>query len=218
MKNAGLEMRSAAQIIDRSALGFDFTLTSSMNANKLLSLGSTPPQIGIDELGHRRAIRFAACGRSRSPAGTTRTRTASSRTTPIRHTNEVFVGEPDTIFRGYAEPRYLTALTPGIDLFNRKLRIQTLFDYRGGNKWYNNTERIRCVSRQNCNGLMNPNASFEEQAMVVATLDDPSKTLDGFLQPGAFVKWREVSATLTLPERMATRAARPQREPRVLRP
>jgi len=116
----------------------------------------------------------------------------------------VFVGA-DTIFRGYAEPRYLTSLTSGIDLFNRHLRIQNLFDWRGGNKWYNNTERIRCVSRNNCNGLMNPNASFEEQAMVVATLNDPSKTLDGFLQPGAFVKWREMSATLTLPERLATR-------------
>jgi hypothetical protein len=53
---------------------------------------------------------------------------------------------------------------------------------------------------------MNPNASFQEQAMVVATLNDPSHTLDGFLQPGAFVKWREASATLTLPEALAMRA------------
>jgi hypothetical protein len=61
------------------------------------------------------------------------------------------------------------------------------------------------VSRQNCNGLMNPSASFEEQAMVVATRDDPSKTLDGFFQPGAFVKLRELSATFTAPERWAAR-------------
>jgi len=52
---------------------------------------------------------------------------------------------------------------------------------------------------------MNPNASFAEQAMVVATLYDPSKTLDGFLQPGAFVKWREVSAALSLPGTVASR-------------
>ena len=39
--------------------------------------------------------------------------------------------------------------------------------------------------------------------MAVATLNDPSHTLDGFLQPGAFVKWREMSATLTLPDRAA---------------
>jgi hypothetical protein len=61
------------------------------------------------------------------------------------------------------------------------------------------------VSRQNCNGLNNPNASLQEQAMVVANLNDPSHTLDGYLQPGAFVKWREASGTLTLPEALATR-------------
>jgi hypothetical protein len=52
---------------------------------------------------------------------------------------------------------------------------------------------------------MNPNASFEEQAMVVATRDHPSHTLDGFFQPGAFVKLREVSATFTAPETFLSR-------------
>jgi len=121
--------------------------------------------------------------------------------------NEVFVGAVP-IFRGYSSPRYTLAVTPGLDLANRHVRLQALFDYRGGNKYYNNTERIRCVSRQNCNGLMNPDASFEEQAMVVATRDDPSKTLDGFFQPGSFVKLRELSATFTAPERWAATYAR----------
>ncbi len=118
--------------------------------------------------------------------------------------NEVFVGD-SAIFRGYSSPRYTLTATPGLELANRKLRIQALFDYRGGNLYYNNTERIRCVSRQNCNGLMNPDASFAEQAMVVATRDHPSKTLDGFFQPGSFVKLREVSATFTAPESFVSR-------------
>jgi hypothetical protein len=105
-------------------------------------------------------------------------------------------------YRGPASPTQFFTVTPGIDLFGRKLRLTALFDYRGGNKYYNNTERIRCVSRQNCNGLMNPGSSFEEQAMVVATRNDPSATLDGFFQPGAFVKLRELSATYQLPSFM----------------
>ncbi|MEO6877664.1 MAG: hypothetical protein ABI205_04225, partial [Gemmatimonadaceae bacterium] len=107
-------------------------------------------------------------------------------------------------FRGYAEPRYLTTLTAGIELFNHKLRIQNLLDWRGGNRYYNNTERIRCT-RPNCNGEFNPNASFQEQAMVVAAINAPEKTLDGYMQPGAFVKWREATATLTLPDRLFSR-------------
>jgi hypothetical protein len=99
----------------------------------------------------------------------------------------------------------MTALSGGIELFNRKLRLSSMLDWRGGNLWYNNTERIRCVSRLNCNGLNNPNASFEEQAMVVATINNPLKTLDGFLQSGAFVKWREASAVWTLSDHMASK-------------
>ena len=87
------------------------------------------------------------------------------------------------------------------------LKISTLFDYRGGYKAYNNTERIRCTSRQNCNGLENPNSSLEEQAMVVATRDHPSKTLDGFYQDGDFVKLREASVRFSLPSRVASSAS-----------
>ena len=36
--------------------------------------------------------------------------------------------------------------------------------------------------------------------MNVAANFSPEKTLDGFMQPGAFVKWRELSAALTMPE------------------
>ena len=41
--------------------------------------------------------------------------------------------------------------------------------------------------------------------MVVAALSDPSRTLDGYLQPGAFVKWRETSMTLRIPQRLLGR-------------
>ena len=51
---------------------------------------------------------------------------------------------------------------------------------------------------------MNPKTSFEKQAMVVATRNHPSKTLAGFFQPGDFVRFRELSATLTVPDRFAS--------------
>jgi hypothetical protein len=107
-------------------------------------------------------------------------------------------------FRGYAAPRYLTTFTPGLELFNRRVRIQSLFDWRGGNKYYNNSERIRCT-RPNCNGMFNPNASFEEQAMVVAAINAPEETLDGYYQPGAFVKWREATISYQLPNSLIRR-------------
>jgi len=200
VKNAGFEITLGGPIIDRRQIAVDFQLVSSLLGNKVVSLGETSTQFGTTNWV---AAGYPIRGLFARPITGWQDKNHDGILTydPDPAKREVFVSN-DTIFRGYAEPRYLTSLTGGIELFNRKLRIQSLFDWRGGNKWYNNTERIRCVSRNNCNGLMNPSASFEEQAMVVATLQDSSKTLDGFLQPGAFVKWREVSAVLQLPNNL----------------
>jgi hypothetical protein len=52
---------------------------------------------------------------------------------------------------------------------------------------------------------MNPGSSFEDQAMVVATRDHPSRTLDGFFQDGAFLKLREVSLQYSFSPALAQR-------------
>jgi TonB-linked SusC/RagA family outer membrane protein len=220
-KNAGFEVTLGGQVLDRRQVGLDFHFTTSVNANKVVSLGSTQPQIGTTNwvvagypinglwedviTGWNDKNKDGILTYSADPS-----------------VNEVFIksdtlygdinpvtGKPSVIgigtFRGYAAPRYLTTFTSGIDLFDHRLRIQNLFDWRGGNRYYNNTERIRCT-RPNCNGLFNPAASFEEQAMVVAAFTAPQKTLDGFFQPGAFVKWREATVTYQLPQRWAAHA------------
>jgi TonB-linked SusC/RagA family outer membrane protein len=204
IENAGWEMLLTATPIDRSNFALDFTVTGSANSNTVISLGGTPRQTGtsnwiVEGYPIRGFWERSITGWDDKNKDGILTYNASDAL------NEVFVSN-DTTFQGYNQPRYNLAFTPGIELFKRRLRIQSLFDYRGGNRYYNNTERIRCVSRQNCNGRMNPEASFEEQAMVVATLDHPSKTIAGFFQDGAFVKWRELSATATLPERWAAKA------------
>jgi hypothetical protein len=202
VRNRGLEVLTNIQVIDRRAFAFDLTLNGSTNANKLLDLGGTPPQINTSTRVVENSPLFGWWAQpitgwdDKNKDGILTYNANAS-------LNEVFVGD-SSIFRGYTQPRHLVTATPGFEFLNRKLRLQALFDYRGGYKAYNNTERIRCVSRQNCNGLMNPKASLEEQAMVVATLNDPSKTLDGFYQDGDFVKLREASVRFSLPSRVAT--------------
>src|SRR6185503_6266593 len=189
VRNRGLEVLTNAQIIDRRNFAFDLTVNGSTNSNKLLDLGGTPPQIGTST----RVIEgFPTFGWWAQPITGWEDKNKDGLLTYNANAalNEVFVGD-SAIFRAYTQPRHILTATPGFEFLNRKLRIQALFDYRGGYKAYNNTERIRCVSRQNCNGLMNPKSSLEEQAMVVATLNHPSKTLDGFFQDGDYVKLRE---------------------------
>jgi TonB-linked SusC/RagA family outer membrane protein len=214
VKNAGLEVTFGGQLLDRPNLGIDFHLSTSLNANKVVSLGSTPPQIGVTNwvvpgypIGGIWAKPITGWNDKNGDGILTVDEVSIKVDTMFDNSIDPRTGKPKhTVigvgsFRGYAEPRYLTTFTPGVDLFKHRLRIQSLFDWRGGNKYYNQTERIRCT-RPNCNGLFNPNASFEEQAMVVAAIYSPEKTLDGYYQPGSFVKWRELSATLELPQRL----------------
>jgi TonB-linked SusC/RagA family outer membrane protein len=221
VKNAGAEMLLNTQLVDRPSLGIDLTLNGSINENKLVDMGGVPDQVFTT---WRAVAGYPLFGFWERPI----TRWDDKNRNGILEydadpaLNEVFVGPEgcqtaaalrdnpacDPIFRGYSYPRYMATMVNGFDLLNRSLRITAMFEYRGGHKHYNNTERIRCVSRQNCNGFQNPDASFEEQAMVVATTQHPSRTLDGFFQSASFVRFRELTATYSLPERHASRFLR----------
>jgi hypothetical protein len=201
VQNNGWEVLLSTQILQRESFGFDLTVSGSTNSNKLLSLGGTPPQIGVTTRVVEGYPLFGFWGRKisgwqdKNGDGILTYNSNAS-------LNEVFVDDSAS-FIGYIQPRHNITTTGGLDLFKRALRVQAMFDWRGGHHWYNNTERIRCVSRGNCNGLMNPEASFEEQAMVVATRDHPARTVAGFIQKGDFLRFREMSVALRAPERWA---------------
>jgi len=202
IRNQGLELLTSAQLIQRDRFNWDVTLNASTNSNKLLSLGDTPPQIGVNTRvieGYPLFGWWAAPITGWEDKNGDRILTYNANPT----LNEVFV-DSVPIFRGYTQPRHLVTVSNGFDFLSKTLRLQAMLDYRGGHRAYNNTERIRCASRQNCNGLMNPDASFEEQAMVVAHLNHPTRTLDGFYQNGAFWKLREVSVRYTVSPRLLT--------------
>ncbi len=205
VQNRGFEFLGTTQIVDRRAVGVDMSLSYSTNANKLLSLGGTPPQIGTTT---RVVEGYPLFGFWENKILGWKDKNGDGLLTywsdPDK--NEVFVDSVDS-FIGYTQPRNLATLTTGVDVLNRRLRIQSLFDYRGGHRWYNNTERIRCT-RPNCGGRMNPKASFEDQAMVIAALEHPARTNAGYFQPGEYVRFRELSVQYTLSENVARRLFR----------
>ncbi len=207
--NQGWEFLGNAQLLNYRRFGWDVTLNASTNKNRLLDLGGTPPQINVETRVVEGYPMFGWWARpitgwqDKNNDGILTATGCGPYSKDDTAACEVFVGD-SAVFRGYTQPRYLMTFTNGIDLFERKLRLQALLDYRGGYKAYNNTERIRCASRQNCNGMMNPNATFEEQAMAVAHLNHPAKTLDGFFQDGTFLKLREVTVRYAMSPRIAS--------------
>jgi TonB-linked SusC/RagA family outer membrane protein len=207
VQNRGLEFLGTAQLLDRRALAMDVSLSYSTNSNKLLSLGGTPPQIGTNT---RVVEGYPLFGFWENKILGWQDKNGDGLLTywADQAKNEVFVDSVDS-FIGYTQPTDLASLTTGFDFFNRKLRFQTLLDYRGGHRWYNNTERIRCT-RPNCSGRMNNKASFEDQAMVTAALEHPARTNAGYFQDGTTVRFREASLQYTFTPSFARRFFRAQ--------
>ena len=100
------------------------------------------------------------------------------------------------------------AITPAVDLFDRRLRVTAQFDHRGDVRKFNNTERGRCQARANCRGLNDRAAPLQEQANALATVID--NVFTGYFEDGAFTRWRELSVAYNVPTRLV-RAARASR-------
>ena len=198
VKNAGVELSINTQILDRESFGWNVSFTGSTNANKLVSLGDSTikPIVGATI---RQMPGYPLNGYWQREILTRDDLDGNGIITP----NEVTVADSAS-FRGSSVPIYEASLTNGFDLFNRMVRINTLFDYKGGNKLLNGTERIRCQNRNNCRGLFDPSASLFEQARVVALRDNPARTQEGFMEDASFIRFRELSVTGTLPQRIAS--------------
>ncbi len=205
VRNSGVEFQVNAVPLDRTSFGWDLGLQASFNSNEVLDLGSTPAQIFNAS---RVQVGYPIGGLWAKPITGYEDKNGDGILTywadPAK--NEVFVGDTAE-FRGYATPRYQATLTSGWEFLQRKLRVQSLFDYRGGNKWFNDTERLRC-QRPNCEGRNFPGAPLALQAANIARLEHPANTLDGYFMDGAFVRLREVSVQYTLSPALAGRLLR----------
>jgi len=198
IKNSGWEALINAQLVQRDAFGWDVTLNGSTNDNKIVSLGGLPPLINSSTQQNREGYPLNGWW------ARTLTSYADKNNDGIITLDEIVVSDTAT-FIGYPLPKYEATFSNGFDFFQRTIRFGTLIDYKGGHKMYNNTERIRCASRFNCSGLINPNSSLFEQARTVMVRESSSKSAGGFIEDGDFIRLRELNMTFTVPGQWSSR-------------
>jgi len=207
VSNSGWEVLINAQLIQKDKFGWDITFNGNANQNTLDSLGGLPNIVSSSTQQQRegyplngwwsRALRgYGDKNGDGIIAYNTDPNLSEVDVTPITE---------DVVYLGNPLPRYEFSVTNGVDLFSRRIHIGGMVDYKGGFKMYNNTERIRCGSRNNCAGLLDPHASLFEQARTVAQRDHPAKTVAGFIEPGDFIRFRELNATFTAPDQWAAK-------------
>jgi len=213
VQNTGWETLINAQVVDRRAFGWDVTFNGAHNSNKLKSLGIDP-----------------ATGKAIPPIINTTTRQIEGypingywqrpytwsdiNGDKIITPNEVTVqstGGPlndGFEFIGYSQPRDEVSIVNGFDLFSRRLRISALVDYKGGANLLNNEEGFLCQQSTSCPETSSLTPELWRQARAIAARDKSPVTQWDYFERLQFWRFRELTATLTVPDKWASKIVR----------
>ena len=197
VRNSGVEVSVNTTLISRPTFGWDMTLNIAHNTNVIEDLGkddlgqNIPPIVGttiqqregypVDGYWQRPILSYHDLNGDGMIAA-----------------SEVIVGD-SAVFVGPSLAPTEATFSSGFDLLNRRLRVSAMFDYKGGRFQLNGTERIRCESRLNCDGEIDPQSPLWKQARVVALRDHPARTQWGFFEPADALRFRELAVTYELP-------------------
>jgi len=207
--NNGFETSINTVLFDRRNFGWDVTISGSHNTNKVASLGfdaSGKLNKTIGTGSARDSIGFPVNGLFIRPYHYT-----DANKDGIIQEGEVVV-DTGVVYKGYSAPRDLLSVQSGFDFFTRKLRLNVLMDYKGGYNLLNNTASFICAqSPKACQEDQDPSMSLERQARAVATNYGTTvngtkyTTAWGYWENGQYWRLRELSATVQVPARLATR-------------
>jgi TonB-linked SusC/RagA family outer membrane protein len=207
VKNAGIEALTTIQLLDSRRLAWDLTVSASHNSNRLVSLGLSPSGNANATIG---------TGNTRDSVGlpinaeTVFPYTYSDANHDgVIQSTEVTV-TPITHYFGSTFPRDLVSIQNGFDLFQRRLRLTVLLDYKGGyNELDTDYEFICQQAPQACSENEVASTPLWQQARAVAENYGTSingtryTTQAGYYESGQFWRLREVSATVQLPGAIA---------------
>ena len=207
VRNTGHEATLTLTLLDQRNIGWDMTVGGSHNTNKIESLGfdaygNPNPTVGVGA--NRDSSGFPIRGVYVRPFTY-----SDANGNGIIEASEVIVS-PTWQYAGYSVPRDIVTIQNGLDLFQRKLHLSVLLDYKGGFSLYNSTSAFYCLNTNTCYDETHQSASLEDQARNVAQryvnpATGVSTTTAGYWENGQFWRLREVGATLTVPQALSER-------------
>jgi TonB-linked SusC/RagA family outer membrane protein len=210
----GHEFQANAQLLDTRHLGWDVLFTGSHLSNKVVDLGIDPNTGKPRTLGSGQARQIP--GKPINSQWFRAYHYADANGDGIIQKSEVTVDTAFSYF-GYITPRDIISIQNGFDLFGRQLRLNVMFDYKGGNSILDGANNFQCNTGPfACRDTEDPTFSQDRQAAAIAkqygtTVNGTSyKTTVGYFRNNQFWKLREVSAVYQLPD-MVNKRLRSQR-------
>jgi TonB-linked SusC/RagA family outer membrane protein len=196
--NQGTEMSLRALALDKRDARVNVTLQWTTLKNEIVALGEDVEPITFGDQRHAEG----------SPAGSFFSEQFDfndANGDGVLSMDEVTTEDEDE-FINEAFPTWTASLNLDVELF-QFLRFNTLFDARGGSAQRNLTEDFRCdryfLDGRGCNATAGQNPPLAEQARWIASRFGGTNT--GFLEDSDFIKWREISFTLTAPPSLASK-------------
>jgi len=219
VKNWGTEFGLNVNALNTERVGFDIRVTATTLRNKIVELGEDIAPISLNRgaQAHREGFPtgayFAAPIKFNDANGDGKLARSevtvdTSKWLVIRNDD----GSTDTLriaYMGPSMPTNTQGLSLALTLF-RNVTLSTLFERRGGHKQLNYTERFRCTTLDanpwagQCGALSDPNASLESQAAFISARY-MGATPYGYIEDATFVKWRELTLRVGVPEAVSSR-------------
>ncbi|MFO7893471.1 MAG: SusC/RagA family TonB-linked outer membrane protein [Longimicrobiales bacterium] len=192
MENTGVEAALNVTPVSTRDVNWDFRVSLATNDNEVTSLGGAEPIIfGLLGSTQRHQVGHPAGSYFQRPIESFEDANGDG----IIEASEVVIGDSAT-YVGQPFPTAEMTASSTLDLWNM-LQLSALVDYKSGHQIFNATMWDRCDAGV-CEERYIAGASLEDQARWVAY--DEANTVAGFIEDADFVKLREVSLTMQVPE------------------
>lgn len=201
--NRGIEIGLTSVLIEGRNTRLDLTVNASMNHNKLITLGNNPPiNVGLSSISGQ-FIQQQTPGYPLASFFQQSYTYSDKNHDGVITPDEVTVATAST-YKGNPFPNQLVSIAPSLTLF-RYFKLSTLIDDRTVAYSFDGTRQFRCSLFQlrNCQQDYDPKTPLKDQAVIAA---DAAGTDAGFIENAGFLKWRELSLTMTAPDRWASLA------------
>ncbi|MEO6447092.1 MAG: SusC/RagA family TonB-linked outer membrane protein [Gemmatimonadaceae bacterium] len=191
--NKGLEVSLNSRILDYRNLRYDAQVEASWNKNRLESLANGVKPFG--GFGYQNAPGQPLF----APYWPAMKSYEDKNKNGVIEPGEV-TATSGSVFGGNSVPTRTITLNNSVGLWRDRIRLNGLFDYRGGNVMHQISDGFACaLGPNNCRAIHDPTAPLRDQARAIIA----GTALGAYWEKGDFVRLREVSATYELPRFMS---------------
>ncbi len=201
VRNYGVEGTVGVNVVDTRALAWQVTVGGAINQNRLVSLAPGVPPITAPffpyEVAYQQQPGYPLFG-----LWAPKLQFADTNHDGIIEPSEV--SQSSTLyFQGSPIPTREVTLSTSLSLLNARVRIGAQVDYRGGFTIQNGLQQQIDISGPNGAAFNGPHTSLKEQARAVLSQEVFNPESDAYFQDGSFTRWRELSVTYVVPDRLA---------------